>query len=75
MNMFDKVSSYQKKVESLLALFNRAIDKLRQTAAEAACTKAEKQDKIKDLQIECANLDSVVNRANTLAEKLENLVK
>ena len=64
-----------KKVDNSLSTFKSTITKLKQTIAKAKVAKAERQKKIRELEVECSNLDKVSERADAFARNLENLFK
>lgn len=64
MNIFgNNAAGFSKEVDNAMSTFKSTITKL----------KAEEQDEIKKLEVECSALDGVSIKANNLAAKLEAL--
>lgn len=76
MNIFSNTAvGFNREIDNTMSVFKSTIVKLKATSEKITAIKAEKQDEIKMLELECSALDEVSTKANNLITKLEALFK
>lgn len=63
-----------KDIESAVSMFTKAVNKLDETVLKAKEAKAQKEEEIKNLQIECNALDDTASKATNMANKIRSLI-